>query len=102
MTLQTALEALTTDANRWDDVSEALSQARDAATGLTLPASTFSFAGGEAASAYEAVRAHVRSLLDGGVTQTADAAQALRDVRKAYEQTDASASAGLSGLWAPQ
>lgn len=102
MTLEAALAALTTDANRWDDVSDALAGARDAATRLTLPASTFSFAGGEAATAYEAVRAHVRALLDGGVQETAGAAQALREVRRTYEETDEAARAGLSGRWAPQ
>ena len=102
MTMQAALQALSTDATRWDEVSDALGQARDAAAGLALPASTFSFAGGEAAAAYDAVRAHVHSLLDGGVQETSGAAATLRQVRKAYEGTDEAARAGISGLWAPR
>ena len=50
MSVTIALDALSKDAARWDEVSEALGGAAHSAGGLRLDDSAFSFAGGAAAS----------------------------------------------------
>ncbi len=99
MTVSVALEALTRDAQRWDTVSGELGKAAGAAAGLGLSEQVFSFAGGSVASTYESVRAQVEQMLRGGVTETAGAAAALRQVRTAYESTDEATRTSLQGLW---
>ena len=102
MSITTALDALTADANRWEGVADELGGAGDAAAALWLPRSAFSFAGGDAAATYEAVRAHVESLLRGAQSEVVGAAAALRQVRATYEGTDDAARAALQATWSTE
>jgi len=99
VSLTTALEALTADANRWDGVAQELTGAANAADRLALSEKTFSFAGSSVAASYEAVRAYVEQLLRSGASETTGAAAELRRVRTAYESADEAARAALRGLW---
>lgn len=99
MSVTIALDALSKDAARWDEVSEALGGAAHSAGGLRLDDSAFSFAGGAAASTYESVRSRVESLLRGGESETSGAADALLEVKRAYEGMDRAAAAALNGAW---
>lgn len=99
MSFETALDALTSDARLWDEISQELGGAARSASGLVLDPSQFSFAGGGVAASYESARARVQALLDGGERETEGAATALLQVRQTYEGTDQAARAELEGVW---
>jgi hypothetical protein len=103
MTLQAALDALTSDAKSWDEVSGVLTSSSTTAGGLTV--STYSWpqviSEIPLAATYEKLRAKVETLLSDGGTETGDLAETLRKVRTAYEDTDHTARDRLHGTWDP-
>lgn len=104
MTLQVALDALSKDAGMWGGVSDVLSDASSTATGLTLDTGSLSWAAEVVGlvPVYEAARARLQTLLSEGATETETIAATLRQVKAAYESTDAAESAAFRGLWDPQ
>ena len=88
MSLEVALDALSKDAKRWDDTAEMLKTAASDCAGMRLTHQDFSFMGGEAQKAYEEVRSFMQTYLSDGERATSGAADALRDVKAAYEGTD--------------
>lgn len=99
MSLQVALEALTSDANRWRDVAEVLDEASGAAANLTLAPSQFSFAGATVYQTYETLRAHLQNLLEQGSENLNTGADELDQVRTEYETADQDSAHRLEGLW---
>src|SRR6476469_7668080 len=104
MTLKVALEALSSDAGVWDDVSTTLGSARDSATGLTVTQGQMSWAADVTGllQTYEAMRSKTERLLGGGATQTSTIAQGLRTVKTTYEGSDQAAVQRLSSAWTPK
>lgn len=103
MSFQVALEALGTDASRWDDVSAALDGASTSATGLTLTTAQLSWAAEVVGltTTYEAMRAKTERLLREGATETSTVAEGLRTVSTTYEGSDETARQRLESAWAP-
>lgn len=101
MTLQSSLDALESDAVRWDTTSHTLADAGTAAQGLALGTSQLSWAADETGltATYEQIRAKVAGLLTEGGEQTGAIATRLRQVKRDYEGTDEAARARLAGSW---
>jgi hypothetical protein len=102
MTFAYAVEALTNDAKLWDGIADDLATVKSSVTNLDLAPGAFSFAGGEVATAYAALRERVLELLQDGTDQTRGAANALRKIRSDYENTEVSIQQSLAGLWEPE
>jgi len=104
MSVTVGLDALSNDAELWDGASDALSAAAGAAGGLTLSLSSLSWAAGEEGlmEVYEAARSRVERLCREGATETGVIAATLREVRAAYEASDAAAQAAFDGMWEPK
>ena len=79
-----ALEALEHDAARWTRAARDLRAAADAARGQALDRASFSFAGGAAADAYDALRTKTVALLTQGARNCDDIAAALRTSAERY------------------
>ena len=79
-----ALDALERDAARWARAAQELRAAAGAAQDQDLARSAFSFAGGEVADAYAALRTATTTLLDHGARNCDDIAAALRTCAAAY------------------
>lgn len=79
-----ALDALESDAVGWLRIADELRAAAGNAGALTLGAPEFSFAGGALAASYEALRARLVALLDGGSANAAAVAAALRASAATY------------------
>jgi len=103
MTIQAAMEALTSDAKRWDEVSTALSTASGTASGLALGSSVFPQLLGmsdlDLDGIYTQLQSKVEHLLSEGSTETGAIADALVQVRKDFESTDQSVRDALKGVW---
>ena len=103
MTIQAAMEALTADAKRWDEVSTALSTASGTASGLTLASGAFPRLLGmsdlDLDGLYNRLQSKVQVLLAEGSTETDAIADALIQVRKDFESTDQSVRDALKGVW---
>lgn len=79
-----ALDALESDAVGWLRIGDELRAAGGSAGALSLPAAAFSFAGGALAASYEALRARMVGLLDGGAGNAGAVAAALRASAATY------------------
>jgi len=103
MTVNVAFEALEHDARLWEDVSSTLGTASGAVSGFTLGDDVLSIAATESgcSAAYERSRSHMQTLLGEGATETQVIATTLRQVKAAYEASDASAQAQFDGEWEP-
>jgi hypothetical protein len=99
MSFEVAMKALIADADRWNGISESLSNMSGDCGGLALPDSAFSFAGGDAAAAYEQVRSFVQGFVSDGAEKTKGAADALKEVHRTYRGTDEAAKAALEEKW---
>ena len=103
MTIKAAMEALTSDAKRWDEVSTALSTASGTASGLTLGSTAFpqllGLDGLDLDGLYNRLQSKVQGLLSEGSTETGAIADALVQVRKDFESTDQSVRDALKGVW---
>lgn len=99
MSFEVAMKALLADADRWTSTSEDLTTASSAAAALTVPDQSFSFAGGEAATAYEELRSFVQGFLSDGSAKASGAAAALSHVHQVYAASDESAKAELEQKW---
>ena len=102
MTIAVAAEALTADATRWDEIGDAIDEAKTAAYSLDLHRGAFSWAGTAAADTYATLLTQVTTLLTEGSTQTHGAATALRAVRSDWESTEADIQAEVGSLWQPK
>ena len=87
-----SLQALESDAMRWNDAAADL---RAAAADLVLGAGAFSFAGREVAGAYEALRSRTAMLLAEGADNLDAVAAALRAGAAAYTAEEAAAARRL-------
>jgi len=96
--------ALTSEASEWDTTAETLSAAADAAAGLTLSASQFSFiallTGVE--TSYSAAQQRVVEVCRAGAEETGKLADALRQVRADFHSTDQAVVDDVSSLWVPE
>ncbi len=103
MSIAMSYDALSEDAERWDDVADRLATMRGGAVdGIDLIRGAFSFAATDAADLYATVHAQVLGLLaDGGETQTRGAATALREIREEFETLEQNHVNDLEGLWIP-
>jgi membrane-bound lytic murein transglycosylase MltF len=99
MSFEVAMRALLADADRWNAISEQLTTVSSGTSGLYLSSSAFSFAGGDAAAAYEEVRTFVQEFCTAGATKTKGAADALEHVHDVYSSTDEAAKAALEEKW---
>jgi hypothetical protein len=99
MSFEVAMKALLADADRWSATADELTTAADTAAALTLPPQSFSFAGGDAATAYEDLRSFVQDFLTDGATKTQGAASALTHVHQVYASTDENAQSALRSKW---
>jgi hypothetical protein len=99
MSFEIAMQALLADANRWDAASDRLSRVSTDTGQLYLSPGSFSFAGGDAHSAYEEVREFVRDLTSSGSGETSGAAQALREVHQYYRSADQSTRDEMQARW---
>ncbi|WP_109508008.1 hypothetical protein [Nocardioides speluncae] len=99
MSFEVAMDALTSDAKRWDTIAGRLETSANDLAGLTLNPKAWTFAGGEAAEAYERFRGIVESYVRGGATETASAAVRLREIRRIYESADEEAKNDLARIW---
>jgi hypothetical protein len=99
MSFEVAMKALLADADRWSATADELTTAAGAAAALTVPAQSFSFAGGDAASAYEELRSFVQDYLSDGATKTKGAATALTHVHQVYASADENAQSELRSKW---
>ncbi len=95
--LAVALGALEADAVRWTAAAADLRAAAAAAAGQVLGAAQFSFAGREAAAAYEALRSRTAVLLTEGADNLDAVAAALRASAAAYAADEAAAAQRLGG-----
>jgi hypothetical protein len=104
VTVEVALEALTSDAKKWHDTSTTLATAASQAEGLTLTDVQLSWASQETGlqATYEQIRSRVAGLLSEGATETDRIGDTLITVRKTYESTDDDARAALNGVWTPK
>jgi hypothetical protein len=92
-----ALEALESDAARWDAAAAELRKAATTAARMTVERGAFSFAGGGVASAYEAVRGRTEALLHQGAGELDAIAAGLRSAAAAYAAADAAGAHRLGG-----
>ena len=99
MSFQVALDALTSDAQRWDDTGHVLSRAADAANGMVVAPADFSFLGGDVHDAYEKGRSFMAAFLSDGSKEAFGAASALREVRQEYEDADKRTVDRLAKEW---
>lgn len=101
MTLQVSLEALDSDAARWESSSRTLAGAQQVAEGLSLSDTQLSWAGQDTGlvATYEQLREKVAALLTQGVGETDKIAATLREVKLVYESTDDAAKQRLKGVW---
>jgi hypothetical protein len=83
-----ALDALESDAVRWTDAATQLRAAAAAVVGQALPEGAFSFAGREAAAAYDGLRGRTAVLLQEGADNLDAVAAALRTSAAAYAASD--------------
>ncbi len=90
-----ALGALEADAVRWTAAAADLRAAAAAAAGQVLGAAQFSFAGREAAAAYEALRSRTAALLGQGADNLDAVAAALRAAAAAYAAGEAAGAERL-------
>jgi hypothetical protein len=97
-TLAVALDALESDAVRWTDAAAALRAAAAAAAGLALETGAFSFAGGQVAAMYEALRNRIVALLHDGADNYETVAAALRATAAAYATQDAAQARRLDAV----
>ncbi|KRF34382.1 hypothetical protein [Nocardioides sp. Soil805] len=102
MNLKADLDALTADANLWSASSDTLSSASTSASGLTIPAYAFSFAGGDVHAKYEEVRAWVEKYLSEGSKEQEGASKALIKIRDDFTSTDEAQRDQYQGMWDPQ
>jgi hypothetical protein len=100
--LTVALEALESDAARWADAAVRLRAASAAAAALVLDAGAFSFAGREAADAYEALRLRTTTLLAQGADELDSIAAALRTSAATYAAEEAAGAHRLGALEGPR
>jgi hypothetical protein len=94
-----ALEALEHDAARWARAARDLRAAADAAQGQVLDPAAFSFAGGAAADAYDALRTKTVTLLTQGAGNCDDIAAALRKSAATYAAEEAAGVHRLHGIY---
>ena len=87
--LSVAVEALESDAARWEHAAADLRTAATAAAELVLDPGAFSFAGEAAADTYEALRIRTVTLLGQGADELAAIAAALRTSAATYAAEDA-------------
>jgi uncharacterized protein YukE len=99
MTFKASMEALTKDAQRWDDTAEMLQKARADCADMTLRAQDFSFMGGDVHKQYEEVRSFMEDYLRDGERETSGAGDALRKVHNTYEGADEAAKDRLKSAW---
>ncbi|MGZ6745717.1 MAG: hypothetical protein ACXVEJ_09155 [Nocardioides sp.] len=99
MSFEVAMKALLADADRWGATGDALSGASHSAAALHLPDQAFSFAGGDAAAAYESLRSFVQDYLSDGAGKAHGAARALRHVHHVYAGSDEAARSALEQKW---
>jgi hypothetical protein len=100
--LVVALEALESDAARWNDAATRLRTAAAAAAGLVLDAGAFSFAGQAAADAYEALRIRTETLLAQGADELDAIAAALRTSAATYAAEEAAGAHRLEAAEVPR
>jgi hypothetical protein len=100
--LTVALEALESDAARWDDAAVRLRAASATAAGLVLDAGAFSFAGHAAADAYEALRIRTETLLAQGAEELDSIAAALRTSAATYAAEEAAGAHRLEAAEGPR
>ncbi|MDR3202302.1 MAG: hypothetical protein LBT54_04120 [Bifidobacteriaceae bacterium] len=99
MTVSVEYEALERDAAKLDLIAAKMVSMRGTVSGLKLRTQQFSWNGGGAYQAYEAMIAQLDDVLKSGGAEMTGAATALRDVRAAYIQDETAAAADLAGLW---
>ena len=104
MTMQAAFEALTSEASEWDDTSRALSDAATTVSGLQLSAAQFSFVCFMTGidDSYAQARQHVEDVLTAGARETAQLADAVREVRRDFESTDQQVVSEVQSVWIPE
>lgn len=104
MSIETAYEALTTDAQMWRETSATLAGAAGATTGLTLTDTHLSWASQESGlnTTYAELRDKAERLLRDGAIQTERIADTLEEVRRTYEGADDGARRDLQGVWEPR
>ena len=102
--MQAEFEALTDEAAEWDTTADALSTAAQAAAGLTIEASTFSFISQliDVQTSYLAAQQRVVDVCSAGERETRKLADALRQVRQDFESTDADVVRAIGALWVPE
>jgi hypothetical protein len=99
MSFEVAMKALLADADRWSATATELTTASGSAAALTVPVQSFSFAGGDAAAAYEDLRSFVQDYLSDGAAKTKGAAAALTHVHQVYASADENAQSALHSKW---
>lgn len=99
MSFEVAMKALLADSDRWSGISKSLSAMSADTADLVLSDNAFSFAGGDAAAAYEQVRSFVQDYLTDGAGKVQGAADTLGHVHAVYAGTDEAAKARLEEKW---
>jgi hypothetical protein len=99
VTFEVSLNALSSDADKWDETAHTLAQASADASGMVVEATCFSFVGREAHDAYEKARAYIEGFLRDGGTEASGAAAVLREVRAEYENADQRAADRFAKDW---
>lgn len=104
MTMQAGFEALTSEAEEWDDTSQALADAGSTVSGLVLSSAQFSFVCGMTAvdDSYAQARQHVEDVLTAGARETEQLADALREVRRDFQSTDENVVREVRSVWIPE
>ncbi len=103
-TMQAEFEALTSEAEEWDDTAEALSTAAGTVAGLHLTSAQFSFISGMTgvAESYAQARQHVEDILRAGERESTQLGDALRDIRSDFQSTDQSVRDAVAAVWIPE
>jgi uncharacterized protein YukE len=103
-TMQAEFEALTSEAEEWDDTSAALDTARGTVAGLQLSSAQFSFVSAMTgvADSYAQARQHVEDILSAGQRESTQLGDALRDVRNDFQSTDQDVLNAVRSVWIPE
>jgi uncharacterized protein YukE len=103
-TMQAEFEALTSEAEEWDDTSAALDTAGSTVAGLQLSSAQFSFVSAMTgvADSYAQARQHVEDVLRAGERESTQLGDALRDVRNDFQSTDESVVNAVRSVWIPE
>jgi hypothetical protein len=103
MTYEVQLAALKTDADMWDQTSDALLTAENNAWSQNLGEYELSWAAEAVGltTTYSSIQSKVASLLSEGSTETGNISSTLLTIKRNYEQNEDNAEQHYRGSWEP-